>query len=313
MASVRSDEIIERLRASAYIGTATYYPEYTDAKLLNEINDRLRSVFSDAVVAARAGYWLSERVETTSDGVVYVPPRAVTGGLESLAWLWNGRYRMLDEITPEEADRYADVTGSPRAFHADAERARIVPAPSGTETVRLRYYLRPSLLVAQQSSGTIRGRIDSVNAATRQATVNALPFDQLLSTPAAIASGAAVDVVRPSGWFSPLVVSETCSISGLVVTLAGMTEAEFTASVRVGHYLRAAGQTDWPAIPEEYHRTVADAAAVKVLMEMGLQQKADTLSASASVEFQRFVSLINPRTKSSPKRVRLRPYWARGT
>ena len=89
MASVRSDEIIERLRASAYIGTATYYPEYTDAKLLNEINDRLRSVFSDAVVAARAGYWLSERVETTSDGVVYrgvlplwqIPPiRARSGG-----------------------------------------------------------------------------------------------------------------------------------------------------------------------------------------------------------------------------------------
>lgn len=316
--SVISDEVIARLRYSAFIGSASYYVEYTDARLFEVVNDRLRSVFSDAIIKARAGYWLHESVVSTTSGVVYIPARAVTGGLESVAYLYNDEYIQLDGITPREAEKYAAwPNGEPRGYYTDSERIVIVPTPASEKTIKIRYYLRPSKLVTSQSSTTlganaIRGRIDSVNPSTRAATVNTLPYDYSLSSPAAITTGAAVDVVRPAGWFSPMAVSETCSIAGSVITLAGMSEADFTSAVQVGHYVRAAEQTDWPALPEDFHRLVADAAAVKVLMEIGLSQKAQELSQSATAEFGRFRDLINPRSKSDPRRVRLRPYWMRG-
>ena len=195
-----------------------------------------------------------------------------------------------------------------------------VRAPQSGVTIRLRYYLRPSLLVTSQSStssnsgsdGVIRGRIDGINNTTRTITVNALPFDQSLAVPAAITSGYRVDSVRPSGWHMPTVVDYIPSITGLDLAFGSMSADEFGRSFRFGDFIRAADQTDWPALPADFHRMLADATAANVLREMDLTDKADVISTAASADFARFAKSIAPRVKSEPHSIRLRPYWSRG-
>jgi hypothetical protein len=315
---MRSDELVSRLRKSAFIGDASAYPEYPDSELFNELNDRLRSVFSDGIISARSGYWLSTIVTPSVAGGARMPSRSVVGGLESVEVLSNGQYFPLNECTPLEAAAWTQPN-TPHSYWCDSEKIVLVPTPPSAVTLRLRYYLRPSLLVTSQSStqggaAADRGRITSVDPVTRIVAVNVVPFDYAITVPAAITTGAIVDVVRANGWFTPTVVSASTSIAGLNITLtvsSTLTDAEFADCVRIGDYVRVQEQSDWPALPQDFHRMLADAGAVNVLREMGLTDKAEILSGAASADYARFAKLIQPRVKSRPKKIRLKPYWAR--
>lgn len=323
---MRSDELLARIRRSAAIGDEFAYTEYSNQVLLDEMNDRLRSVFSDAIISARSGYWLTTLVFSgnVSNGNFRIPPRAAVGGLESIEYLLNGEYYHLREMTPREAAPWettssSTVTGLPVGYWVDGETVNLVRAPQSGVTIRLRYYLRPSLLVTSQSStsansgsaAAIRGRIDALNSTTRTVTVNALPYDYSLAVPAAITNGYRVDSVRPAGWHTPTVVEYIPAISGLDLAFGSMSVDEFGRAFRVGDYIRAADQTDWPALPSDFHRMLADATAANVLREMDLTSKAETISTVASADFARFAQSIQPRVKSEPKSIRQRPYWSR--
>lgn len=330
VAPMRSDELLERARRVAFIGGQFAYSTYSNQTIFDEMNDRLRSVFSDAIISARSGYWLTTVVfpGNVKYGSFRIPSRAVVGGLESVEYYLNGEYYHLRELTPREVAQWestpsSTVTGLPVGYWLDGEKVNLVRAPQLGVTIRLRYYLRPSLLVTSQSStspnsgsdGVIRGRVDNVDNVNGKVTVNTLPFDQSLSVPAAITTGAIVDVVRPSGWHMPTVVSAVATIVGTEITLSGLlgslTADEFNQSVRVGDYVRVENQTDWPALPSDFHRMLADATAANILREMDLADKADVISQAASADFARFAKVIQPRVKSEPKSIRLRPYWGR--
>lgn len=323
---MRSDELLERARRVAFIGGQSAYSTYSNQTLFDEMNDRLRSVFSDAIISARSGYWLTTLVfaGNVANGSFRIPHRAAVGGLESVEYLLNGEYYHLREMTPREAAPWevtssSTVTGLPVGYWMDGETVNLVRAPQSGVTIRLRYYLRPSLLVTSQSStsinsgsdGVIRGRIDALDSPTRTVTVNALPFDQSLAVPAAITNGYRVDSVRPSGWHIPTTVDWNPVITGNDLVYASMPLEEFGRSFRVGDYVRVADQTDWPALPADFHRMLADATAASILREMDLSDKADVISTAASADFARFAKSIQPRVKSEPHSIRLRPYWSR--
>lgn len=318
---MRSDELLSRLRKSAFIGDASAYTEYPDNELFNELNDRLRSVFSDTVVSARSGYWLTTLVTTSVNGGSRIPARSVTGGLESVEVLQNGVYLPLQEVSPLEAAPWT-YPGTPWAYWCNSEAIVLVPKPPANVTLRLRYYLRPSLLVTSQSStqggaGAVRGLITAVNPVTRYVFVNAAPQDYSTGTGVPISDPLvpfAIDVIRPAGWFTPTLVSSLATAPGALqfhIPATGLTDDEFSELVRIGDFIRFAEQTDWPALPADFHRMLADAAAVNVLREMDLTEKAETLSAAASADFARFAKQIQPRVKSRPKKIRQRPYWVR--
>lgn len=326
---MRADELLARARRVAFIGDEFAYTEYTNQVLFDEMNDRLRSVFSDAIISARSGYWLTSVVfpGNVTYGSFRVPSRSVVGGLESVEYLLNGQYYHLRELSPREVAKWETSSsggGLPVGYWMDAEKVNLVCAPLSGVTIRLRYYLRPSLLVTSQSStssasgsaAAIRGRIDYVDSAAKKVTVNTLPFDYSLSVPAAITTGATIDVVRPAGWHMPTIVSAAATIVGTDVTLSGtslgtLNADEFNQAVRVGDYVRVADQTDWPALPADFHRMLADATAANILREMDLDSKAEVISTTASADFARFGKVIQPRVKSEPKRIRQRPYWSR--
>lgn len=317
---MRTDELLERGRRTSFIGDGSAYIEFTDQVWIDEINDRMQSVFSDSIISARDGYWLYTVVFSGNvvSGQLRYPARAAVGGLESVEVLTGSNsYQHLKRLSPREAAPYDTVTDTPFGYWSDQERVILVPKPSGNVTIRMRYYLRPSKIVTAQSvtgsvvpgsSGVDRGRITAVNTSTKVVTVNAVPVD--FSTSTLISTGAIIDIVRPSGWFTAVVVSQSVSVTGTDITLAAATTDEILA-VRVGDYVRVSDTTDWPPLPAEYHRMIADAAAANVLREMGLDEKAQQVSTVASADFARFAKMINPRVKSEPKRVRLRPYWAR--
>lgn len=307
---MRSDELIASVRKAAFI--RNNHPDYTDADLLNELNDSLRSLFSDLMTIPRQGYWQKQFIGTTTvnKSVYRIPHRAVVGGIEKFELAdSDGTFYALDAVTENHAQFYesfAGRSGTPVYYVHRGDQLDLLPTPNAAIQYRVTYYARPSKLSTQQSFATggfvNRGQITAIDPALRAATLNALPFDMSLAAPVAITSNLqSVDVVHPNGTFEVALVGVTQSISGLVITFGG---ADDVSEVQVGDYVRVSMQTDWPPLPEDFHRLLGDVTAVKVMLQLNMTAKASVLASSASGDLERLRLLVSTqRTRRNPVRI----------
>lgn len=173
-------------RESAAIGDEAQYPDYSSARVLRELNDKQKTVFEDLVVKSRSGYWLHEKVFTTTVGKnrYRIPPRAVIGGLESVqvSTTQGGPFYDIPQIPVELMNEYEGQPGrqgQPVVYAVIGDQIELVPTPNSVVSAKFTYYIRPSQLVTQQSStsggGTVRGLITSVNTSARTVSVAVLP------------------------------------------------------------------------------------------------------------------------------------------
>lgn len=310
---MNTTDLITAVRESATIGTAAQYQDYDDARMLRELNDKLCTVFEDLVTKSRSGYWLHTKLQNTVAGRAKyrIPPRAVVGGLESIeiATTSGGALYEIPEIPASDIGFYEGQpgrTGQPVCYAVVGDQVTLVPAPASAISFKMYYYARPSKLVTQQSTtlggGTVRGQVTSItNIALRQVTVNAIPFDMSLAVPAAMTSGSqSIDIVHSDGWHELSVIDNTQTFAGNVITIGGTDDL---SEIELGDFVRVADQTDWPCLPDDFHRCLADAAAVKILIELHLGEKSEMLAANNGNDLTRFRSLLYPRVKAAPKQV----------
>lgn len=306
---MRTDQLLQRIRQQCTLEAS--HPDYTDAIILDECDDALSQTFENPIVDAHAGYWLKPFFYTTTAGVTKyrIPPRAIVCEKVDIART-GSRYAPLHQVTEDNSALFEMAPGQvgvPQAFAVRDGSIVLMPAPdSSAYSIRLWYYLRPSRLQAQQSStdnsGVIRGRITAINTTTRALTVNALPFDQELAAPAAITSASQlVDVVKPDGWHEVVLIGASQTIAGLVITVGGTDDL---SDIAVGDFVRVAEQTDWPALPDDFHRCLADVAGSKIQTQRDFLIEAGQLAGSCSADFVRFGNIIKPRVRTEAVTVR---------
>jgi hypothetical protein len=307
--------------------------DYPDAILLAELNDSLSTTFEQMIVAAKAGYWVRQSfVTVTSPQPKYrIPSRACLQGLLTvdIGVGTNPVYCPLHEVSEEHAVQFesnATSLSTPQAFVVRGDQVVLLPNPDASVyTLRMTYFRRPSRLQTQQSTtlngGTSRGKILAFNPTTRVATVDAIPFDMEavsggVITPTPIVSGTTlVDIVHPNGWHELAAMDLSQTWSSTTITFGGTDDL---SEVAVGDFVRAREQTDWPQLPSDFHRCLADVTTVKVLAQRNMSDKASDFAQSVSADIQRFQDILLPRVKSSALTIRAplpgirgrpRAYW----
>lgn len=301
---MNTTELVTATRISGYIPDNS--PDYTDQRIRTELTDVLHEVFEKTVVNARQGFWLQQAVQDIQADQYYyrIPPRAVTGGMEKIQVIdGGGKIRHLVYTDLRSAYQYENIaSGEPRAFVILGDQIQLLPKPSVSGwQLRFTYYIRPSTLVATQTAG----RVTAVNTSTRVVTVSAIPNNQV--TAASIVSGTdLIDIVHPDGWHELSLVGATQTWSGLNITI---TDDQSMGLIQVGDYVRYQGQTDWPCLPDDFHRSLADAAAVVTLVSTGQMQKAQLLGSKVQSDVERLQDLLCPRVKDSPRI--LKPQYGR--
>lgn len=302
-------ELEQAIRNSSFIGDAAAFTEFTQNRILLEANDKLQTVFEDIVVKARAGYWAHEFIYTVAanDSRYRIPPRAVVQGLEKIecASALTGPWIPLEQVPIAIASYYkASTQGTPYIFSVFGDIVDVMPTPAVGTFLKMTYYIRPSRMCPTQALAINgAGLISAVNVGARTVTIaNNVPLNYANDgTSAAITSGSTpIDIIHPDGWHELSMVSAPQTLSGAVFTLGGTDDM---GDILVGDYVRAAGQTDWPCLPDDFHRCLADAVAVKVLLEQGLSDKANDLANNNGNDLTRFRSLLLPRVKSQPKSI----------
>jgi hypothetical protein len=301
-----SADMLRRVRFSAFLPDAD--PEYDDAQIRRELTETLHTVFGEIVASTRGGFWLDDAITTCTAGkaTYRMPARAIAGGLEhiEIANGTGGGWGPMTEVMAKRADELSGPSGTPSQgtpeyFIVEGDQVRLIPCPSTSNfRIKMRYYRRASRVVDEQT----RGLISAVNTTARTITVNVIPFDQELSVPAAITSGVTlIDVVHPTGWHELALTGASQTFSGTTITVGGTLDM---TKIEVGDYVRAAEQAEWPALPEDFYRTLADAAAVTILTSKGYGPKGAQIAQKMGADLHRFRSLLNPRIKSAPPIIR---------
>lgn len=309
---MNTTEMLAQLRLNTLLEDSAV--DYPDSILLREMSDSLVAKYQNLIVGMHSGYWQQVYFQVLTNGSPRSRfPTQVT--VIAKVEIGTGSSTSYDDINffrlPLVREGHADLfegslsgTGQPQCYALRGNDIVTFPTPDGGGyVIRVTYFRRPARLYASQNSqsGTDRGRVTAVNTVARTITVNALPFDQSIAVPAAILTGSSIDVVKPSGWFDQSLSNQPITISGLVLTVGGTQPLR---DVQAGDYVRAYGQTDWPMIPEDFHRSVVDTTAVKVLVQRGYQQKASNFAGDVSSDLQRFEELYSNRVREEPRIVR---------
>jgi hypothetical protein len=288
-------------------------------QLIKELNGCVTQNFERPVVNARSGYWLKSTLVTTVAGRARypVPHRAAAGGLErvEIAQSATSAFAELkeesgtDTVTWEGDSAQRDL---PRRFELRGDQIHLLPTPdSSSYVLRLWYYLRPSQLAYPQSptytgvslidDATVvtRGQVQSINVGARQVVVTggaSIPFRMRKTAPSSIISGVdRVDIVHSNGWHELALVDAPQTFSGSTITIGGSDPLD---DIVVGDYVRFADETDWPCVPTDFHRLVADLASMTVLVQLHMLEKARAFGEKASGDMDRFRDLLQPRVKN---------------
>ncbi len=292
-------------------GLPDNHPDYTDARVRVEINDTLQTVFARSVVNSRGGYWLHNEIQDlTADTNLYrIPVRALAGGLQrvEIRPTASDDFYALQEVHSYEAGNYdTESSATPFGYYLLADHIRLVPTPSSSNAdIRFWYYIRPPKLVQEQITSLVYdGTITNVNTTTRVCLMAKTPLDR--DTGSAITTSTTVDVVSSEAGHDLHLIGATMDT---VTTDTSVTFASGTdmTRIRVGDVVRAADQSDWPMLPQEFHRTLADAAAAVILAGgIGALEKAGGLTGKVANDIERLEDILRPRIKDNVKKLRPR-------
>lgn len=328
---MNSTDLVERVRLNVF-GTAANLTDYTDAVIMTELWNQQVKMFGRNIINARAGYWIAqdEFSGVAATGMMQINSRSHSSNIEkaelsSVSSPGEGDWYPIEEIEESQVQNYAlsfGQTGVPYNYVQRNDNLVLQPFPNASiARGRITYYMRPSKLVAPQDGtggSTQRGVLTALPSVTGSVTAPTavsltflnLPFDMTLSTPAAPTGLQPIDIVRggEGSWHEVIWRGfMTFSASPQAITIGGANNGSAwplslaAQRVRPGDYIRLINQSEWPALPDDYHDCLADCAAIKIMKQLNMSMKADDLAASLSADLNRFQDLITPRAKNSAK------------
>lgn len=326
---MRSDELIDRVRKAADIGSVTSWPDFPDERILQELTERHCQLMGDEEIRARSGYGVQTLTFLGELGKneYPVPARALGGAFEKLEVRGPGnRWHILvrEDVSGSEVfDFVPGAAGTPQRYSVRDGFVALYPPPAAGLPLRFTFYIRPSQIVHSQSltfggDHEDRGRITAIDPVLRELTINAVPWDQLALVPAPLPLVVTqrLDIVRPSGTFALSMYSVQAKIFDPSpptppprVQLLG---TESMQRIQIGDYVRAEDQTDWPmGLPAEAHRMVANRAAMEVARDVGVEEKVAALKTVTDQDLARFRRARSPQVKGQPVIIPLRPMQSR--
>lgn len=319
MSALNGTQLVKRVRRSAFLADGDV--NYTDYVILEDLNDVMTQLYARAVIEADQAHWqLTDYTPLIANQRSYrLPSRAVMGTTmrQQISAVGDVDWWPMEDLSEADALRYeySSYTTTP----LDAPTRKVIRGENwwllppvrttGGYVVRTHYMVRPSRICLPQvlGSGVPIGTITAIDVPTRTINTNGaiVSVGEDGSVGSSITSGTvSIDIIRVGGWHKVQWSGLATFAAGAVMTLAadasGLSEANDLSDIAIGDVIRVADQTDWAPLPADYHRSLADATAAKILTARGMADRASELSQAYVVpDLQRFGDLLRPRDSSS--------------
>ena len=267
-------------------------PDFTSAVVLTIADDVIVERILPAIHATREEYGVTstDYAVTAGQADYRIPSRAAFGVIREATYIdANGLGYDLPLVDVEQIDTYATSDVSPIGHAIEGDRVVLVPEPTSTSgTLRLRYYRRPSVLVAASTGSDEAPHAITSGATTTTLTIGTHAFDE----------GDLIDIVQAQPPFD--VLAQGISVVNPTGTTIGIVTAVTTAAT--GDYVCTAGETPVPHLPAELHAVLAIGVAAEIL-----RRTKDPQAGDREAEFERklgvCVSAMQPRNHGEPPKI----------
>lgn len=274
---------------------------FLDPSFLLLVNEEMGINLLPDLISAREDMFLKRKTIPLVSGqaTYFMPTRAIGNSAKAVVYVDSsgGKYE-LPQLTPEKvfASQYSD--GNPMGVYFENDKICLVPTPNSNQgSVEVWYYSRPSELVLSTSCGKVESLSDDGTTLT-------ITLDKSIESD--VANGALVDVLNTSSPFNLDLEDVTITTSvGTVITapLASFQDSNGTLSIAVGDYVCAAGTSNIPMVPQEFHPILAQMVACRMLEALGDLQKLQAANGKlAEMRMQAF-KLIANRIETSNKKI----------
>lgn len=269
----------------------------TDTDFLAFMSDELRSYIVPWLLGVREEHLVTYADQSVTSGTASydIPTRAIAGRLRDVLLADSaGNYYSLPRLEPEWIEDYG-TAGAPAGYYLEANKVVLVPAPSSSGTLRLKYFRRPGRLVAITDCVTITG-ISSAGAGMYTITTGTG------SVPTTFTTGETYDVISGSPGFDTkgTDLSVNAVVTGTGGTLTISSTFYDAALPAVGDFVCLVNESPVPQVPVEIHPLVAERGLVRALESLG-DPKAPVAKAACDELERRLEKVLVPRVPGSSR------------
>lgn len=277
-----NDELLSSIRNRCLLPSSSSLT-YTDAQILAVAYDELLAWMLDLVLSARAENLVFTKDHTIVAGTVnyQLPYRAVR--LRDVFKVdANGNKDSLVYIEPELLDDQ-----SREGFRLEWNNIVLTPSPTVGGTLRVKYYMRPGMLVATSEAAVVTSVVGSV--------VN------ISSAPTAFPTGATnYDFIGAKPANPTLDFDQSATRSGTALTFSVAPPS----TLAVGDYVALSGQAPVPQIAPELHPLLAQRTAATLMTAMGFHKDGQALMSAYGVMEGKAEKVHGFRVDGEPRKIR---------
>lgn len=297
------NKLVESVRNRAMIPNDTSV--YTDQNILDIANEEIDVQLLDKLLTLHEEH-LTVHVDVTRDekGVYDIPYRAVGNKLRDVVMINGGLQYELSQISIGELPDYSYdsstySTNGMDKFYVESNQIKLINPTRGYDTIRIYYYIRPSVLTKTEESAVI-------TSITTDATDTTFTFS---SIPNKFASTVLFDIVgsrspnRIKGYDLP---TSEVNTSLKYVKFSNSDVEDILGDIKVGDYVCQAEESPVPNLPTEMHPLLAQLAAVHILEALGDSEGLANAERRLGKMNNSVMELVDDRVELAPKKIRPR-------
>lgn len=256
---------------------------FSDSDFLSLFNHQMRVEIIPMMLKLNEEYFVHYKDFTISAGETYrIPKRAIGSKIRDLKYIdASGNESDLTRLFEE------DRAGNPSGYYIQRNSIELTDDFT-TGTLRMKYFIRPSALVAT----TACAQIATINTGTNTVTVT--------SAPSTLSNGTLIDFVQNENPYDLLSLDQAIStVTGTTITFASLPD-----DLAVGDWICLPNQSPVPIlIPDEMQSVLIQSALVKTLSSKKDKQYKDELDTLMRVK-EDAINMLDPRVENASNKVR---------
>jgi len=258
------------------------------ANLLALATEELHIKLLPLIMSTREEFYVTETDFALVAGTAKysIPTRASGLVLRDLQIISGNSIQSLPPIDPEVISTTSQ--GAVEAYYLQHNKVVLYPTPgSSSDTLRMRYFARPSRLAAILDCA----KIISIDTDTSTVTVSTVPSTW--------GTGTVVDFVSAD------IPYQCRAIDQVILTVSGadITFTSLPADLAAADWVAPQEYSPIPQVPQEFQPVLAQMTVVKALQALGDEQAAATAQKDLDILQQNALLLVTPRNQGETRKI----------
>lgn len=288
-----TSDLLSSVRRRGSIPTTTNTNNVNNStNLLEMATEELQINLMPLILSAREEFYVRTKDHTVvADTASYAIPTRASGQILRDVLLIDGTtIKSLPEIDPE--DITTTQSGTVEGYYLEHNNVVLYPTPgAGGDTLRLKYFLRPSRLAATSACA----QISAIDTTTNIVSVSSIPSSW--------STGDILDLIDQDSPFNPLAIDQTSTL----ISSTDITFASLPTGLAVGDWVAQADYTPIPQVPYEFLHVLAQMTVVAALNAIGDFEGEKRAYAKLEKMMEDALNLITPRNQGEVRKIV--PIW----